>query len=198
MSAGSLTTMKDPIELKSYSELITYLYGCLAEDGKRYRPDIAASIVGLGGNRHFEDWYRTDRCFPEFWQLYEIAADMEIPEVYGLHEEDWQKLKGFTDLFAKKLEIWPRLDTAQGLIDYLDACVDHKSIQDSIQLSILSLKEHEHIKSLLKDRKYPDLNELIEVAGLLEEEWDAPYSLKTERRNRMSVLIWQLQHTYKA
>lgn len=195
---------KDPTELHNYFELITYLNGCLAEDGKRSRPDISVMIVCTIANDHFHEWER-DRRYPEFRQIFNIAADMELPSMYeqefvkfNLHDIYWQKLKDFTDLFTKKLEIWPRLNTAQGLVDYLDACTEHDSLREDIELSVLSLKDHEYIKSLLEGRTYPDLNELIETAELLEEEWNAPHALTLERRNRMSVLMWQLKHTYKA
>lgn len=179
-----------PTELKDYTELVAYLRRCLASEGSDSRSDIASWIVGTVGNQHFDEWY-SDPRYPEFWQLFEIAADMEAHEVYGLREEDWQRLKAFIDLFEKKLEIWPRLKTIQDVTEYLEVCLKSDWLHDCIALSILALEENEYFIQLQNSGEYPELAEILEIAtkanfiGLL-----------PQASNRLRILVFQLDGIY--
>jgi hypothetical protein len=62
-----------PGNIKNFEEAIAYIRHCLNELGERTDEEVAASIVGLGVNDLFEEWYKDNH----FAQISDTASSLE-------------------------------------------------------------------------------------------------------------------------
>jgi hypothetical protein len=93
------------IEVETIQDALLYWRECLAEWGKKPDTQIAANMVGLVTNDHFEEWEgKEGQPQTDFSKVFELALELESDRVGGeygsVRDQMWEEVR----VLLRKLE----------------------------------------------------------------------------------------------